>query len=353
MNFPKNTIRLFKVIIARRQAHVTTTKSFSSFVIPPKVSRCTLFAGSPYPVDTPINIRHTYTVSTTHPFILTHPQTVDGETSNRGRVICITSGKGGVGKTTCAASFAFGLALKGHKTCVIDFDIGLRNLDIHLGMERRVIFDLVNVILGECTVNQALIKDKRINNLHMLAASQTRDKDSLTVHGVEKVLANLCNVFEYVVLDSPAGIESGAKHAMYFADDAIIVTNPELSSCRDADKMVGFISSKSRRAELGKLVRPVTQTLLIARYDPVRAEAEETLSVVDIEELLGLPIIGLIPETKDVLTCTNMGIPVITMGAGNPTAGAFLDMVDRYLGEKKELRFVTPDRVSLFKRIFG
>jgi septum site-determining protein MinD len=209
--------------------------------------------------------------SSSSDFVLSAPSTVDDpQTASRGRIVCITSGKGGVGKTTSAASFALGLAEKGHKTCVVDFDIGLRNLDIHLGMERRVIFDLVNVLLEECSLQQALIKDKRNDNLVMLAASQTRDKDSLTVEGVERVLAGLTDNFDYVVLDSPAGIESGARHAMYFADDAIIVTNPELSSCRDADKMVGFISSRSRRSEIGGSTLPVSQTLLITRYDPVR-----------------------------------------------------------------------------------
>jgi septum site-determining protein MinD len=285
-------------------------------------------------------------------FVLSHPSTVDSKSPSRGKIVCITSGKGGVGKTTSAASFAFGLAEKGYKTCVIDFDIGLRNLDIHLGMERRVIFDLVNVLLEECSLNQALIKDKRNGNLVMLAASQTRDKDSLTVEGVEKVLAGLSETFDFVVLDSPAGIESGARHAMYFADDAIIVTNPELSSCRDADKMVGFISSKSRRAELGDVL-PVSQTLLITRYDPVRAEAEESLSIADMEELLGLPVVGVIPESKDVLTCTNLGVPIITMEKDTYAAGAYKDMVDRYLGEEKELRFVTPEPVSFFKKLFG
>jgi len=289
----------------------------------------------------------------THPFILSHPSEVDTKESSRGRVICITSGKGGVGKTTSAASFAFGLAQQGHKTCVVDFDIGLRNLDIHLGMERRVIFDLVNVLLGECTLEQALIKDKRNENLVMLAASQTRDKESLTVEGVEKCLSGLTDKFDFVVLDSPAGIESGARHAMYFADDAIIVTNPELSSCRDADKMVGFISSRSRRAEIGGGVLPVSQTLLITRYDPVRAEAEETLSMADIEELLGLSVVGVIPESKDVLTCTNLGNPIINLGEENNASGAYADMVSRYLGEERELRFVTPETGSFFKRLLG
>ena len=247
-----------------------------------------------------------------------------------------------------------GLANRGHKTCVVDFDIGLRNLDIHLGMERRVIFDIVHVLQEECALHQALLKDKREPKLSLMAASQTRDKESLTVEGVERVLAELTATFDFVVLDSPAGIESGARHAMYFADDAIIVTNPELSSCRDADKMVGFIDSKSRRAELGPgACLPVSQTLLINRYDPVRAEAEECLAINDMTELLGLPVVGVIPESKDVLPCTNLGQPVITLDEKVPAAGAFQDMVDRFLGKEKELRFVTPEPVSFFEKMFG
>uniref|UniRef100_A0A7S2E996 AAA domain-containing protein n=1 Tax=Trieres chinensis TaxID=1514140 RepID=A0A7S2E996_TRICV len=294
-------------------------------------------------------------LATSHPLVLSHPSDVDTTETDggRGRIVCITSGKGGVGKTTSAASFAFGLARRGRRTCVVDFDIGLRNLDIHLGMERRVIFDFVNVLMDECTLNQALIKDKREQKLAMLAASQTRDKESLTVDGVERVLSELSQMFDYVVLDSPAGIESGARHAMYFADDAIIVTNPELSSCRDADKMIGFISSRSRRSEIGDAVNPVSQTLLITRYDPERAAAEESLSLLDIEELLGLPVVGVIPESRDVLTCTNLGTPIITLGEENDAASAYSDMVDRFLGEEKELRFVMPEPVSFFKRIFG
>ena len=206
---------------------------------------------------------------------------------------------------------------------VIDFDIGLRNLDIHLGCERRVIFDFVNVLQGECTLPQALIKDKRNANLSILAASQTKDKNILTVEGVEKLLNDLRSQFDYIVCDSPAGIESGAKHAMYFADEAIICTNPELSSCRDSDKMIGFIASRSRRAELGK--EPVVQRLLVTRYDPERAAKEESLSLDDIGELLGLPLIGVVPESKSVLTSTNLGQPVIT---ANDRAGeAYKDLV--------------------------
>lgn len=296
-----------------------------------------------------------------HPFVLSHPADVDhpaaaegGDSSpKRGRIVCITSGKGGVGKTTSAASFATGLAQRGRSTCVVDFDVGLRNLDIHLGVERRVVFDLVHLLQDECTLSQALIRDKKVEGLCMLAASQTRDKDALTIEGVEKVLSQLADKFDYVVLDSPAGIESGARHAMYFCDDAIVVTNPEMSSCRDADKMIGFVSSRSRRAEVGDGCAAVSQTLLITRYDAVRAEAEETLSMADMKELLGLPVIGVIPESKDVLTCTNLGKPIIAMGEENSAAGAYMDMVDRFLGQERELRFVTPEPVSFFKRIFG
>jgi len=282
---------------------------------------------------------------------LPEPDSVEGY----GRIVAVTSGKGGVGKTTSAASFAMGIAAKDEskQVCVIDFDIGLRNLDIHLGAERRVIFDFINVINNDCSVGQALIKDKRFPNLSMLAASQTKDKDSLTVEGVEHVLATLAQQFDYVILDSPAGIESGAKHAMYFADDAIVVTNPELSSCRDADKMIGFISSMSRRAVKGAAA--VTQTLLITRYDPERADKNESLSIADIQDLLGLDLVGVIPESKAILTCTNLGTPVISSTPHNddPACGAYSDMVDRFLGEDKELRFTTAEPASFFKRLFG
>ncbi len=245
------------------------------------------------------------------------------------------------------ASFAYGLADLGHKTVVIDFDIGLRNLDIHLGCERRVIFDFVNVLQGECTLPQALIKDKRNANLSILAASQTKDKNILTVEGVEKLLNDLRSQFDYIVCDSPAGIESGAKHAMYFADEAIICTNPELSSCRDSDKMIGFIASRSRRAELGK--EPVVQRLLVTRYDPERAAKEESLSLDDIGELLGLPLIGVVPESKSVLTSTNLGQPVIT---ANDRAGeAYKDLVRRFLGEQVPWRFVKPEEKTFFSKL--
>ena len=165
------------------------------------------------------------------------------------KIIVVTSGKGGVGKTTTSASIATGLALRGHKTAVIDFDVGLRNLDLIMGVERRVVYDFVNVINGEASLKQALIKDKRVENLYVLAASQTRDKEALTKEGVEKVINDLKAMdFEYIICDSPAGIEQGALMALYFADEAIITTNPEVSSVRDSDRILGILASKSRRA---------------------------------------------------------------------------------------------------------
>ena len=267
----------------------------------------------------------------------------------QGRVVVVSSGKGGVGKTTAAASFSYGLAKRGLKTVVVDFDIGLRNLDLHLGAERRVIFDFVNVIQEDCVLNQALIRDRRNPNLYLLAASQTRDKDVLTIDGVGRVLDDLKAEFDYVVLDSPAGIENGAKHAMYFADDAIITTNPELSACRDSDKMIGFIASRSKRAEEGR--DPVNQRLLDNRFDPERAASDDMLQLADIQELLGLTLVGVIPESKAVLTATNLGQPVISID-GEEAAEAFEDTVARFLGEDRPMRFTEPKEKSWFDGLF-
>jgi len=266
-----------------------------------------------------------------------------------GQVVVVTSGKGGVGKTTTTASLGYGLASQGYVTCVIDFDVGLRNLDIHFGMERRIIYDFVNVINNEARLNQALVKDKKNSNLLLLAASQTKDKTALTEEGVERVLNELKEMCDYIVCDSPAGIESGAYHAMLFADKAVICTNPELSSVRDSDKMIGFISSKSRRAMEGK---HVDQGLIITRYNPERVAKDDMLSVDDITDLLGnIPTLGVIPESSDVLLSINVGRPVIT---GNSEAAmAYQDAVDRLLGEERELRFTTVEKKSLFSRLFG
>ena len=184
------------------------------------------------------------------------------------KIIVMTSGKGGVGKTTSSAAIATGLALKGHKTVVIDFDVGLRNLDLLMGCERRVVFDFINVIQGDAKLKQALIKDKRVENLSILPTSQTRDKDALTKEGVARVLDELRQEFDYIVCDSPAGIEKGALLALYFADEAIVVSNPEISSVRDSDRILGVLASRSRRAELG--LEPVREHLLLTRYDTQR-----------------------------------------------------------------------------------
>jgi septum site-determining protein MinD len=266
------------------------------------------------------------------------------------KIIVVTSGKGGVGKTTSSASFASGLALRGHKTAVLDFDVGLRNLDLIMGCERRVVYDFVNVIHGEATLNQALIKDKHCENLFVLPASQTRDKDALTEEGVERVLKDLAAMdFEYVICDSPAGIERGAVMALTFADEAVIVTNPEVSSVRDSDRILGIIQAKSRRAQAGG--EPVKEHLLITRYMPKRVEAGEMLSYTDVQEILRIPLIGIIPESESVLHASNQGNPAIHI-EGSDVSQAYKDVVSRFLGEEVPMRFTTYEKPGLFQRIF-
>ncbi|PXX47941.1 MULTISPECIES: septum site-determining protein MinD [Aquitalea] len=267
------------------------------------------------------------------------------------KIIVVTSGKGGVGKTTTSASFASGLALRGHKTVVIDFDVGLRNLDLIMGCERRVVYDLINVVNGEASLNQALIKDKNCDNLYIIPASQTRDKDALSQEGVEKVLKELADSgFEFIVCDSPAGIEKGALLALYFADEALIVTNPEVSSVRDSDRILGILASKSRRAELGG--DPVKEHLLITRYSPARVDKGEMLSVDDVKEILRVPLIGVIPESQTVLQASNSGTPAIHL-KGSDVAEAYSDVISRFLGEDRPMRFLDAPKVGLLKRLFG
>ena len=267
------------------------------------------------------------------------------------RIIVVTSGKGGVGKTTTSASFASGLALRGFKTAVIDFDVGLRNLDLIMGCERRVVYDLINVIHGEANLNQTLIKDKQVDKLYVLPASQTRDKDALTKDGVEKILADLAEMgFEYIVCDSPAGIESGALLAMHFADEALVVTTPEVSSVRDSDRILGMLASKTRRAVDGP--EPVKEHLLITRYNPNRVEDGQMLSLTDIQEILRIPLIGVIPESEAVLQASNQGVPAIHQ-EGTDVSEAYKDLVARFLGEDKPLRFTEAVKPGFFKRLFG
>ncbi|MDY0212361.1 MAG: septum site-determining protein MinD [Desulfuromonadaceae bacterium] len=265
------------------------------------------------------------------------------------RVIAVTSGKGGVGKTTTSAAFAAGLAKRGFKTVVVDFDVGLRNLDLIMGCERRVVYDLLNVIHNEGSLNQALIKDKRLENLYILPASQTRDKDALTLDGVERVLGELRERFDYIVCDSPAGIEKGAIAAMYFADDALVVTNPEVSSVRDSDRIVGMLGSKTYRAE--KELEPVKEYLIITRYDPTRVEIGEMLSADDVQEILAIPFLGVVPESQAVLEASNSGIPV-TMDEDSDAGSAYMDVVDRFLGEERPHRFMQAVKKGFFSRLF-
>ena len=265
------------------------------------------------------------------------------------KIIVVTSGKGGVGKTTSSAAISAALAMKGNKTVVIDFDVGLRNLDLVMGCERRVVYDFVNVVQGEASLKQALIKDKRLENLFVLPASQTRDKDALTIEGVEKVLADLAEDFDFIICDSPAGIEHGAQMALYFAQEAIIVTNPEVSSVRDSDRIIGILQSKSRMAEQGKTVK---EHLLLTRYNPERVERGEMLSVEDVEDILAIPLLGVIPESEAVLKASNQGIPV-THDEDSDAGQAYDDAVARYLGEDRPHRFLEKQKKGFLKRVFG
>ena len=266
-------------------------------------------------------------------------------------IIVVTSGKGGVGKTTTSASVATGLAKRGKSVAVIDFDVGLRNLDLIMGCERRVVYDFVNVIHGECTLKQALIKDKRYENLHVLAASQTRDKDALSKEGVERVLDELKGLgFDYIVCDSPAGIEKGAFLAMYFADRAIVVVNPEVSSVRDSDRILGLLASKTRHAEVG--ATKVEQHLLLTRYDPIRVARGDMMSVDDVQEILGLNVLGVVPESGSVLAGSNAGVPVI-LDAESHAGQAYDDAVARLLGENPPLRFTEAQKKGFLSRLFG
>ena len=265
------------------------------------------------------------------------------------KVVVVTSGKGGVGKTTTSASFSTGLAMEGKRVAVLDFDVGLRNLDLIMGCERRVVYDFVNVINKEATLKQALIKDKNIENLFILPASQTRDKEALTNEGVERIINELRESFDYIVCDSPAGIEKGAMMALHFADEAIVVTNPEVSSVRDSDRILGMLASKSKRAELGE--DPVKEHLLITRYSPKRAKSGEMLSVSDVVDILKIPLLGVIPESEVVLQSSNSGLPAIH-NKGSDVAEAYKDVIARFLGEERPMRFVE-EKPGFLKRLLG
>ncbi|XBC44157.1 MAG: septum site-determining protein MinD [Buchnera aphidicola (Schlechtendalia peitan)] len=266
------------------------------------------------------------------------------------RIIVVTSGKGGVGKTTSSAALATGFAQKGKKTIVIDFDIGLRNLDLIMGCERRVVYDFINVINGDVHLNQALIKDRRTENLFVLPASQTKDKNSLTKLGINKVFKELIDMnFEIIICDSPAGIESGAILAIYFADEAVITTNPEISSIRDSDRILGIIASKSYRSK--NKHDPIKEHLLLTRYNPIRVQHGEMLSTQDVVDILRIPLVGVIPEDSSVLKASNKGESVILYPTSN-AGQAYSDTVDRLLGKDTPFRFIKIEKKSFLKRLF-
>jgi len=275
---------------------------------------------------------------------------IKGKGKTLAEIIVVTSGKGGVGKTTTSAAFSSGLAMRGFKTAVIDFDVGLRNLDLIMGAERRVVYDFINVINKEASLTQALIKDKRVDNLFILPASQTRDKDALTEEGVAQVIEELQKTFDYIVCDSPAGIEHGALMALYFADHALVVTNPEVSSVRDSDRILGILASKSRRAEQG--LPPIKEHMILTRYSPERVTRGEMLSVTDVQEILAIPLLGVIPESKAVLRASNAGVPVI-LDKESDAGSAYRDAVSRFLGESVPHRFIQEEKKGFFQRLFG
>jgi len=266
-----------------------------------------------------------------------------------GKVIVVTSGKGGVGKTTSTAALGAALAQNGAKVVVVDFDVGLRNLDLVMGAERRVVYDLVNVIQGEAKLTQALIRDKRVETLFLLPASQTRDKDNLTPEGVEKVITALKNAFDWVICDSPAGIERGATLAMRHADVAIVVTNPEVSSVRDSDRIIGLLDSKTLKAENGETME---KHLLLTRYDSARAERGDMLKVDDVLEILSIPLLGIIPESMDVLRASNVGSPVTLADGRSAPAIAYFEAARRLNGEALPVA-IPGDKRGLFGKIFG
>jgi len=265
------------------------------------------------------------------------------------QVLVVTSGKGGVGKTTTTAALGAALAQQGQTVVVIDFDVGLRNLDLVMGAERRVVFDLVNVIQGVAKLPQALIRDKRLDTLWLLPASQTRDKDALTSNGVARVIAELKQKFDWVICDSPAGIERGATLAMRHADSAVIVTNPEVSSVRDSDRIIGLLDSKTEKAEKGERI---DKHLLISRYDAGRAARGEMLGLEDVLEILSIPLIGVVPESEDVLRASNVGSPVTLCSPASAAARAYCDAVRRLKGENVPMTIPT-DKKGLMEKLFG
>jgi septum site-determining protein MinD len=265
------------------------------------------------------------------------------------KILVVTSGKGGVGKTTSTAALGAALAQSGQNVVVVDFDVGLRNLDLVMGAERRVVFDLINVVQGDAKLSQALIRDKRVGTLSLLPASQTRDKEALTSEGIARVIAELREKFDWILCDSPAGIERGATLAMRHADVAVIVTNPEVSSVRDSDRIIGLLDSKTEKAEKGERVE---KHLLLTRYDPSRAARGEMLNIDDVLEILSIPLLGIIPESEAVLRASNVGSPVTISDVNSRAARAYFDAAKRLNGDSVRMTIPSNNR-GLLGKLFG
>src|SRR5258705_1722117 len=265
------------------------------------------------------------------------------------KVLVVTSGKGGVGETATTAAPGAALAQAGQNVVVVDFDVGLRNLDLVMGAERRVVFDFINVVQGVPRLSQALIRDKRVETLWLLPASQTRDKDALTEDGVANVIKELRAKFDWVICDSPAGIERGATLAMRFADAAVIVTNPEVSSVRDSDRIIGLLDSKTEKSDSGQHLE---KNILITRYAARRAPRGAMTIVDEVLEILSTPLLGIIPESEDVLRASNVGSPVTLNNAASAPARAYIDAVRRLMGETVTM-MVPVERKGLMNRLLG
>jgi septum site-determining protein MinD len=265
-----------------------------------------------------------------------------------GTIITVTSGKGGVGKSTTTANLATSLANHGQKVIAIDFDIGLRNLDMILGLENRIVYDVVDVMEENCNLAQAIIKDKKTNGLHFLPASQTKDKNILNKEKVEKLLNDLKGQFDYIFIDSPAGIESGFEHSIFLADVALIVTTPEISAVRDADRVIGIIDAKSQKAINGE---EVTKHIIINRLKPDLVESGGMLSTDDVLQILSLPLIGVVPDNEDIVTSTNMGHP-IALKDDSISGEAFRRISKRLLGEEIEFLDLSAKK-GLFDKLKG
>ena len=255
-------------------------------------------------------------------------------------VIVVTSGKGGVGKTTTSANIGSGLALSGKKVVLVDADIGLRNLDVVLGLENRIVYNIVDAVEGNCRVSQALIRDKKNQNLYLLPAAQTRDKDAVNTEQMKKLTDELRAEFDYIIIDSPAGIEQGFKNSIAAADRALIVTTPEISAIRDADRIIGLLEANDIK----------NNRLIVNRLRPDMVKRGEMMSVDDVIEILAIELIGVVPDDENVVISTNTGDPIVLKFENSLAGRAYLNIAKRIMGEDVEYLNLFEQK-NLFQRI--